>query len=488
MSLLFLWLKTWQAIFARRLQGQISGRIAPALTLSRFARVALIQAILQPSALFLLPLALLITLPFGWVYAFYQNVTAFGAEDGTEAKQVFKRALKQARLWPRQNHLLLGILVLFGAVVFLDVAVGLVQVPSLLKTFFGLETAFTRSSWSFLNTTFLATVCGLTFLCLDPLLKTVYLLRCFYGESLHTGEDLKAELKLFAPPARAAATVLVLVSLICNGLAGTPADSGVRVPSSEVSPSELNRSIEQVLNRREYNWRLPREKPAKDQTKKGSFTAFLEGLGKTIRGWASAIVNAAKVVARRVADVVEWLRKKIFGGRAPAPEGGSAGMGWMVFLQALIFVLLALAVCAAATLFLRNWKRRGARAEASSQALAPLPDLADEGLTANQLPEDDWLRLARELMGKGELRLALRALYLASLAHLAQREMISVAKFKSNRDYEQELRRRARALPDLQAAFAENVNIFDRVWYGLHEVTQEALQRFQINLERIKAC
>ena len=91
-------------------------------------------------------------------------------------------------------------------------------------------------------------------------------------------------------------------------------------------------------------------------------------------------------------------------------------------------------------------------------------------------------------MGKGELRLALRALYLAGLAHLAQRDMIRVAKFKSNRDYERELRRRARALPELQAAFAENVGIFDRVWYGLHDVTQESLQRFQMNLEKIKAC
>ena len=119
--------------------------------------------------------------------------------------------------------------------------------------------------------------------------------------------------------------------------------------------------------------------------------------------------------------------------------------------------------------------------------MASVPDIADENVIASQLPEDDWLRLARELMGRGELRLALRALYLAGLAHLAQREMIRVAKFKSNRDYEQELRRRARALPELQAAFAENVGIFDRVWYGLHEVTQEALQRFQINLEKIKA-
>ena len=118
----------------------------------------------------------------------------------------------------------------------------------------------------------------------------------------------------------------------------------------------------------------------------------------------------------------------------------------------------------------------------------PLPDLADETVTASQLPENEWLKLARDLMGKGELRLALRALYLASLAHLAQRELIRIARFKSNRDYEQELRRRARALPELQAAFTDNTSLFDRAWYGLHDVTQEVLQRFQANLERIKAC
>ena len=160
----------------------------------------------------------------------------------------------------------------------------------------------------------------------------------------------------------------------------------------------------------------------------------------------------------------------------------------MTFLQALILVLLALAASAVAILFYRTWKRRGGGTEIASGMRDPLPDLADENVTANQLPEDDWLVLARDLMAKGDLRLALRALYLASLAHLARRELIRVAKFKSNRDYELELRRRARGLAGLQAAFAENVGIFDRVWYGLHEVTQETLGRFQMNLERIKSC
>jgi Domain of unknown function (DUF4129) len=647
-SLLFLWMKTWQAIFARHLKARITGRSAPTMTLSAFFRTAMNQTILQPSGLFLLPLSLLLVLPFGWLYAFYQSVTAFCAEDAVAAKHVFQRAARQAQLWPRQNHVLLGALLLFGLVVFLDVAMGLATVPSLLKILFGVETAFTRSLWGLLNTTFVATVGALTYLCLDPLVKAVYLLRCFYGESVHTGEDLRAELKQFAPGAGAAAMVLLLVILVLQGLAGTrgeaingtlarspalrlpvggqvspgkswyrgrlvcvgrppfccpegtiensPAfqrwagrqkiaspegmaevrshaeffsrpfgtcvpcgmfpgvktpgysqdvppgqrnasaafsaekatrfishafngisrpwcsarrmwdtfrlrraavgadqtasaipNSELRTPNSGISPPDLDRSIEQVLGRREFNWRLPREKPADVNSDKGFLAAFMDGLIETLRSWAKAIGRAVKAVVRWVADVIDWLREKIFGNRPTAHESGSAGTDWMVSLQGLISVLLVLTVCAVAILFYRTWRRRGARKEIASEAVAPVPDLADENVTASQLPEDDWLRLARELMGKGELRLALRALYLAGLAHLAQRDMIRVAKFKSNRDYEQELSRRARALPELQAAFAENVGIFDRVWYGLHEVTHEALQRFQNNLEKIKA-
>src|SRR5213596_877408 len=72
-SVLFLWMKTWQAIFARHLKARMTGRTAPAMTLSGFFRIALNQTILQPSALFLLPLSLLIVLPFGWLYAYYQS-------------------------------------------------------------------------------------------------------------------------------------------------------------------------------------------------------------------------------------------------------------------------------------------------------------------------------------------------------------------------------------------------------------------------------
>ena len=89
------------------------------------------------------------------------------------------------------------------------------------------------------------------------------------------------------------------------------------------------------------------------------------------------------------------------------------------------------------------------------------------------MPEDEWLKLARELAGRGDWRLALRALYLGTLGHLAARELVSLARFKSNRDYQLEVARRARGNPDLRRAFEENVARFDRVWYGLYAVSSE---------------
>ena len=105
-----------------------------------------------------------------------------------------------------------------------------------------------------------------------------------------------------------------------------------------------------------------------------------------------------------------------------------------------------------------------------------MPDIQDENVGADQLPGDGWMKLARELLERGELRLALRAFYLASLAHLAARNLISIARFKSNREYERELRRRGHSFPDLLAVFGDNLASFERIWYGLHEANRELVE------------
>src|SRR6185369_7973775 len=75
LSALFLWMKGWQAVFASQLRARISVDAASRWSLSRVVRLAAGQTMLQPSGLFLLPIALIVAMPFGWAYAFYQNLS-----------------------------------------------------------------------------------------------------------------------------------------------------------------------------------------------------------------------------------------------------------------------------------------------------------------------------------------------------------------------------------------------------------------------------
>jgi hypothetical protein len=202
---LFLWMKCWQTVFARRLRTHVSAEPPSFWMMRRFGRVLVVQAILQPTGLFLLPLALIPAIPFAWLYAFYQNVTALTDGESTDVKIIIRKSWQQAALWPQQNHLVLTMLIAFGGMIFLNLMMVCLLLPQLLRIFFGVESVFTQSLASMLNTTFISGILGLTYLCVDPLVKTVYVLRCFYGESLKSGEDLKAELKKFAAVGSSAA-------------------------------------------------------------------------------------------------------------------------------------------------------------------------------------------------------------------------------------------------------------------------------------------
>jgi hypothetical protein len=317
---------------------------------------------------------------------------------------------------------------------------------------------------------------GLAFLCVDPIMKAIYVLRVFQGESLQSGEDLRAALKPFSAGRGTLAAGLMLALSLAVAL---PSQAQTAVPShpaaESIQPQELDRAINEVIQQRKYAWRLPRERVAESSESEPGFIArFFQRVGKMIRDAARA--------------TVEWLGKvlqKLFRPLRVAP--GTPGYGWIMTKQMLLYGLLALVLSAIALLLLRFWKKRQRESRlVATQALQPVPDLTDESVAADQLPEDGWTALARELLARGELRLALRAFYLASLAHLAERNLVSLARFKSNRDYERELQRRAHAFPGLQHLFGENVSAFDRVWYGRYEATGELVAQFAANVERIK--
>lgn len=481
LALLFAWMKTWQTIFARRLRAQLAGGPMPRWTLRHCRRVFITQTIVQPTALFALPIAAIALVPFGWVYGFYQNVTALDDGEGDRSRKVLRAARKQAMLWPLQNHGALFALAGFGLYVFLNCAIVCFSVPGLAQMLFGIESIFTQSPMAALNTTFFAAMFALTFLCVDPILKAVYVLRCFYGESLQSGDDLKAELRQFTPatPSLAATFVLLLALAAATPVRAADENSGSRVPGSATrisqpataAPADLDHAIDKTIHERKYTWRMPRAQKAESDSGESVITKFFRYIGQMIR---------------RFFDWLEELLRKLFRGNHSS-SSGAPGDAWITFIYVLLFVVLGAVIIALVMLLLHLYRKRSNAPKAvATEAIQPAPDLADENVGADQLPEDGWTRLARELLERGEFRLAMRAFYLASLSHLAGRNLIHIERFKSNRDYSLELDRRAHSFPELRSSFGENVSVFERIWYGMHEVNRDLVDRFATNVERMK--
>jgi hypothetical protein len=450
---LYVWMKSWQSIFSSRLRTHLLRETPEPWSAGRVARLVAGQALLHAIGLLVRPAALVVGLPYVWVATFFHNVTVLG--DGTPAgvRDLARRAWAQARLWPFQAHVLASFLLVFGFFILLNVAILLFSLPWLLKTFLGVETVFTRHPFGMFTPLFFLSVLAGTYLCLDPVRKAALVLRCFHGSSLRTGADLAVAFRaLRAPLARAALAALL-------GLAPLAARAE---PPPPVAPEHLEASIERVLERREFAWR-----PARDATRRvEKEESFLSRWWRDAQRWMSRTLS-------------RWLFRK-----PPASDG--KGLNFTTALQPAVWVLLAVAV--AGLIFLIVRQRRARSGAVLARAVAARPDLTRDDVSAELLPEEGWLQLARELIDRGELRLALRASYLAGLAHLGQRELLRLARHKSNRDYDQELRRRARHQPDLVASFGDSLRTFERSWYGEHAVTRETLGDFARHLERIRAC
>lgn len=460
--LLFVWMNCWQTAFVAELRAKLSGNSSAPWTLQRIGRLALVQGGIQPTCFLLLPLAALVTLPFARVFAFYQSVNCDGGD--TNFTGAVAAARKQAARWPRQNWIMLGLISLSGLVCLVNVILLIFQGAYLLKSFFGFETMFTRSVWSMVNSTFFATVSALTYLAVDPLVKAVYALRCFHGDAIGSGEDLRARLRRLPAAKPAVAAALLALALLAPAHAET------------VSTEELNRAMDSVIQQPQFSWRLPRQ--AEPQGQNSGILLFAERMIAGLEKMAGGIKQGIKAL-------LDWYQK-IFGGNevnpeVPSPGGVAAGMRFLtMFLTASLLLIAAFVVYRAFSQRVRS------AAMVESWATAAI-DISSDTASADQLPEEDWVRMGRELLAAGDLRLGIRALYLGALANLARRELISLARSKTNRDYQRELERRGRTTPHILPAFVQSAGIYERTWYGRHPADGTTVQELIGTLERMRS-
>ena len=472
-ALLYIWMKCWHVVFATRVKMNISGQPLPQWSYQRILSLAATQTLIHATAFFILPLAALIAIPFGWCYAFYQNVTAEAITELSDPKALCKKAWFQARLWPRQNHILLSIFFVFGIIVFLNIASAIYILPHLLKKYLGIESMFTLSGSHVINTTFWVVTIGISYLCMNPLVKTVYVLRCFYGAALKSGEDLKTELKGLM----SGRTGGVVIGLLLVALFGAHPMPSMATETAFISPEALDRSIDEVMAQREFTWRMPRQITAENEKEpRGPIASvvawIIDKLGKglkTVINWIDKLIN--------------WLIDLL-----PSADHriSSPDENWIKSVRVAVIVLLIGLLRTLVFILWRSWRRRqNAQAEIAATAVESTPDLEDESTTADDLPVNRWLELARELTEKGSLRQAIRAFYLAILADLAAHELITIEKFKSNREYEVELGRRAHQKEGLLNVFSDSRDVFERVWYGMYKISRPDLDHYAAIQKRL---
>ena len=475
----FFWMKTCQAVFSRRLLATLEGHDPEPWTLRRWINAAIIQSIFAATFFFVWPVALVITIPFAWVHAFYHNVSIVGTGRTTTLRGCIAEASKLSALWPRQNHLVLGSMLAGLFVLFVNVTVFLSMLPKLLNMFLGISTVFDQNYMAWNNSSFYLDVAVLCFLVLNPLSKAVYVLRCFYGRSRLNGADLRAEVQRMRTLRKAAVALLIgfAVAGVARADNAPSAPAAKAAPGAQVSPETLDHTIQSTLQKDEFAWRTP--KPPEEKKDESV-------IGHAVRQFLHLLREGLRKLLSPVRDFLKW-----FFSSPRDHEGNPTGPGMMGAIpwSTLFWVALAFAVGLLVWLLVRNLRPSTTKMATPVRAATPVKsiDLESESVRADALPEDMWLSLAQELLEKGETRLALRALYLATLSLLAQRELIRLGAAKSNRDYLQELIRRLRDRTDAISPFRGSIRLFEASWYGTHAVTMSVIESMRANHQTVRS-
>jgi hypothetical protein len=457
LALLLVWMNCWRAVFAGRLRRQLSASADTPWTWQRTWNLVAGQSFLGATKLIVFPLSAISLFGFAWTVAFYRSATALADRADLDPVQLIARARHLAGVDRRQSWAVLPVIGFLQLAFTLNIALTLAVLPQLLRLLTGYESQLSRSGPYFVfNPLFLWATLAISWMLFDPFTQAVYCLRTFYGESITTGEDIRAGLRSLT-----AAVAILLVLVPVHSFAA-------------VQRKELEESVRQTMQSAEYDWRVP--PPAVDKPDAAPW--LVRFTDRLIEGLKSIF----RAIGKGIDAIIDWL-KGLFQ-TASGPGHGllpNAGLHWSLYLLIAIVVVLIAWIA---------WRRRWFQSRPKAAAAPGLEAvrLDAEDLTADRLPEESWLELAARSLQEQNFRFALRAYYLANLAFFGRTRYLTIHPGKTNREYERELRRKARAFSGARELFAVNIAAFERAWYGLHDVTAEDAAQFEQRLQRIKAA
>lgn len=488
---LFVWMGFWQSRAGAELVAQQHDEPLPKLRWRQALRIWTLQMAVQGAAFILLPVAFLILLPTAWTYAFFTQlgIQAWREPDSTSWTDLYRRGVRLAGLWQGQINGVFLIISLLGFLVYLDFTIGFFLLPAIWKALTGIESVFTRSGFFLLgNTTFQALVLSMTYVVLRPLLLAACALRSFYGNAQTSGADLRIRFRRAIDAARGLGVVLLFAGLTASSVAV----ASTAAPQKTVSPvtgQTFKRVADEVLARPEFAWRLPRLRQANESV--GVFTRFAREAMRTLKIWVKKSWDLLSGPVEQIFDWLNswgsWLRNKLIHSQSGLEKAPASPI-----MESLMWILLAAIIGGGLWFLFRYWQRRRRRKnavatlEALPAAAESEPDLEADYVPPEDLPYQRWLTRAGELAANGDYRPALRALYLAALALLADRRMVIPARSKTNGDYRNEVRRHRQSCPSLPGVFTDLIMIFEGVWYGAHPANADLYERTRLLLQEIE--
>ncbi|MFP4054917.1 MAG: DUF4129 domain-containing protein [Phycisphaerae bacterium] len=471
LALAMVWMKLWQGAFMRDLRLALGdaqpAETPPGRSLRWLGQTALghllATCLLLVGAVFVLPLIV--------IYPFCQYLT--GRLDG---RRSLRSALRDAaRLaWARKGSVavLTGmILPLLWGVVMLNLQMMGAVLPWLLRLMLGVDTVLSRTPWES-SATWLGFSAAIAFLLVDPLSKAVFALRGFDSDAQSSGADLLAALRRVANRRTVSAAAVLLGVLLAIG---SPSPCPAQAQPTDAETRRLEKALDEVLQQRKYGWRVPPQEDG-ERTFMDDVDDWLNQKKRDFQKWWDEFWE------RDDNDDLVDPQPASDNQARTAKETGDTVTGLLTILT---YVLATLAVAGAIVFAVKSMRRQEAAEPEAPSADEPV-NVSDESVQADALPEDEWLEMAERLRGEGELRLALRAVFLAELAHLAKQELIVLARHKSNREYHRELLRRGRPLTNVHDALDWSIATFERSWYGHHEVTLGTLDQMHLRCGEVR--
>lgn len=468
LAVLFYWLHICQSVFCASLYATLTAT-TPQMR-DYWSASFRTQMVIAATKLLVWPAALLLLVPHSIVTSFFQHsLLASGAGRNGNWRTTVDTARSDATYRPLVALWLIVIVFLLRIILWVNLLALLFVLPQLWKIFTGLEGNITRAPQVLFNPTSIAALSILAYIGLDPIVKAAFVLRRFTRVSEKSGDDLR--LRLVAVRKSLAAGLLATLLFA----APIRAKAQQQQPTS-VTPDQMKQAIHSVFRDPANVWNLPVMQ--QKNRKKDAFTAFVDSV-------TDAVDKIWDATLTWISNALDWLRHVFSNGDRSSKEKAKPVSTRDATLVLACFAALLLAAMGFASFQQR--KQPKVQLTTAVDTVAGKIDLEDEDADPLDQPVNEWRTLALQSRAKGDFRLALRALYLGTLASLAEHKLVSPARGKTNAEYARELQRRGKRFgTHFFSLFVSNTQIFERIWYGDHPADDQIVETFDQNVTALQ--